>query len=94
MDAFLIIAFYGLVAVLIIRVRRFHLALAVMALNALLLVALVLEATVSERIGGLAALGALITSVVVALAFRFGGWIGAPKDGSRVRFRNVNARPR
>jgi hypothetical protein len=34
-------------------------------------------------------------SLVVGLAFRFGGWIGGPKDeDSAVTLRNVNARPR
>ncbi len=61
---------------LIIRVRRFNLAVGALVLTALLVVALVVQATVSERLGGYAALGLTLAVVMVALAVRFGAWAG------------------
>lgn len=75
-DAALIIGFYVAVAVLVIRVRRFDLAVTALVLTALLAIALVVQATVSERLGGYAALGLTLTVVLVGLAVRFGAWVG------------------
>ncbi|MDP8907828.1 MAG: hypothetical protein M3N47_01640 [Chloroflexota bacterium] len=67
-------------AVLIIRVRRFNLAVGALVLTALLVVALVVQATVSERLGGYAALGLTLAVVMVALAVRFGAWAGGDTE--------------
>ena len=69
MDAVLVIASYVAVGVLVIRV-----------LTAMLLVALVLQATVSDRIGAYAALGLTVTGGHGALAVQFGMWVGADGD--------------
>lgn len=68
------------VAALVIRVRRFNLAVAALVLAALLVVALVVQATVSERLGGYAALGLTLAVVMVALAVRFGAWVGGDDE--------------
>lgn len=60
----------------VIRVRRFNLAVGALVLTALLVVALVVQATVSERLGGYAALGLTLAVVMVALAVRFRAWAG------------------
>ena len=65
---------------LVIRVRRFNLAVGALVLTALLVVALVVQATVSERLGGYAALGLTLAVVMVALAVRFGAWAGGDAE--------------
>jgi hypothetical protein len=86
MEALLILAFYALVALLMIRVRRLNLAIAALVLTVLLVVALVLQATVSNRIGGYAALGLMLATTMVALALRLGAWVGSGgTDGDDAR---------
>ncbi len=68
-------------AVLVIRVRRFNLGVAALVLTALLVVALVVQTTVSERLGGFAALGLTLAVVMVVIAVRFGAWVGDDNDG-------------
>jgi hypothetical protein len=49
-------------------------------LTALLVVALVVQATVSERLGGYAALGLTLAVVMVALAVPLGAWAGSDAE--------------
>ncbi len=79
-EAALVLGFYVAPTVLIIRVRRVNLAVAAMVLTTMLIVALILESTVSEEIGGYAALGLLIAVVMVGLAVQFGAWAGPDDD--------------
>lgn len=67
-------------ALLIIRVRRVNLAVGALVLTALLVVALVVQATVSERLGGYAALGLTVAVVMVALAVPVGAWAGGDAE--------------
>jgi len=62
--------------VLVIRVRRVNLALTALVLSAMLAIALLLQATVSDRLGGYAALGLVMMVVMVGLAVRLGAWVG------------------
>lgn len=82
-DAVLVIAFYVAVAVLVIRVRRFNLAVTAVALTAMLVIALLLQATVSDQLGAYAALGLLLMVVIVGFAVQFGAWVGGDDDGGR-----------
>jgi len=75
-EALLVIGFYVAVAVLVIRVRRVNLALTALVLSAMLAIALLLQATVSDRLGGYAALGLVMMVVMVGLAVRLGAWVG------------------
>lgn len=59
------IAFYAAVAGLLIRMRRANLAVTAVVLGGLLVVALVLEATAREQIGGYAALGIVMVGLGV-----------------------------
>jgi hypothetical protein len=79
MDAALVIGFYVLVALLVIRVRRVTLAVAALALAGCLAVALIAQATVASDIGGYAALGLVVAVVMIGLAVQFGAW--ASDDG-------------
>lgn len=63
-----------------IRVRRANLAVAAIVLTAMLMITLILEATVSEGIGGYAALGLVFAVVMVALAVQVGAWAGPDDD--------------
>lgn len=74
------IGFYAAVAVLLIRVRRANLAATALVLVGLLVVALVLEATAWEQVGGYAALGLVLAFVMVGLAFRLGAWTSSADD--------------
>ncbi len=65
---------------LVIRVRRFNLAVTALVLTALLVVALVVQTTVSERLGGFAALGLTLAVVMVVLAVRLGAWVDGDND--------------
>jgi len=66
--------------VLVIRVRRVNLALTALALSAMLGIALLLQATVSDRLGGYAALGLGVMVVMVGIAFQFGAWVGGEDE--------------
>jgi uncharacterized membrane protein YhaH (DUF805 family) len=79
-DAVLIIGFYVLVGVLIVRVRRAHLAAAALCLAGLLAVALIAQATMSSRLAGYAALGLVVSVVMFALAVEFGASAGDDED--------------
>lgn len=74
------IGFYAAVAVLLIRVRRANLAVTALVLGGLLVVALVMEATAWEQIGGYAALGLVLAFVMVGLAFQLGVWTSTADD--------------
>ena len=74
MDAALVIGFYVGVALLIIRVRRVNLALAALLLTAMLVLALIAQATISSRLGGYAALGLAMAVVMVVLSVQLGAW--------------------
>lgn len=74
------IGFYVAVALLVIRVRRITLALAAILLTAILVLALILEATVSDGVGGYAALGLFAAVVMVVLAVQFGAWVETDDD--------------
>jgi hypothetical protein len=74
MDAALVIGFYVLVALLVIRVRRVTLAVAALVLAGCLAVALIAQATVASAIGGYAALGLVVAVVMIGLAVQFGAW--------------------
>ena len=76
MDAVLVMGFYVAVAVLVIRVRRVNLALAAVVLTGMLVLALILQATVSDRLVGFAALGLGLMVVMFGLAVQFGAWLG------------------
>lgn len=71
-EAVLVIGFYVAVAVLVVRVRRVNLALTALVLSAMLVIALLLQATVSGRLGGYAAVGLVMMVVMVALAVQLG----------------------
>lgn len=67
-----------------LKVRRFNMALAALAVSAMLAVALVLQATVSERIAGWAALLLTTGVVMFGLTVQLGSWLGggdAEADG-------------
>jgi hypothetical protein len=66
--------------VLVIRVRRINLALTALALSAMLVIALLLQATVSDRLGGYAALGLVVMVVMVGIAVQFGAWVGGEDE--------------
>lgn len=65
---------------LVIRVRRINLALTALALSAMLAIALLLQATVSDRLGGYAALGLVVMVVMVGIAVQFGAWVGGEDE--------------
>jgi hypothetical protein len=75
------IGFYVAVAALVIRVRRFNLAVAAIVVTAMLVIALLLQAMVSDQLGGYAALGLVVMVVMVGFAVRFGAWVGGDDDG-------------
>jgi hypothetical protein len=75
-----VIGFYVAVAVLVIRVRRFNLALTAIVLTSMLVIALLLQATVSDRLGAYAALGLGLMVVMVGLAVQFGAWVGGDDE--------------
>ena len=79
-DATLVIGFYVLVALLVIRARRVTLAAAALVLAGCLAVALIAQATVSSDIGGYAALGLVVAVVMVGLAVQFGAWASEDED--------------
>jgi hypothetical protein len=79
-DAVLMIGFYVAVAVLVIRVRRFNLALTTIVLTTMLVIALLIQATVSDQLGAYAALGLVLMVVMVGLAVHFGAWVGGDDD--------------
>jgi hypothetical protein len=70
------------VAVLVIRVRRVNLALAAVVLTGMLVIALILQATVSDRLGAYAALGLVLMVVMFGLAVQFGAWLGHDQGDS------------
>jgi hypothetical protein len=80
MEAALVIGFYVAVAVLVIRVRRIRLAIAALTLSTMLVLALIAQATVSDAIGGYAALGLVVAVVMVRLAVEFGAWVSGDDD--------------
>jgi peptidoglycan/LPS O-acetylase OafA/YrhL len=82
MDAALVIAFYVLVALLLIRVRRVTMAAAALVLTGCLVVALIAQAIVSSHIAGYAALGLVVAVVMVGLAVQFGAWSSYDEDSS------------
>jgi hypothetical protein len=77
-EAALVIGFYVAAALLLIRVRRINLALTALVLSGMLIVALILQATVSDKIGGCAAVGLVIAVVMVGLAVQLG--VGVTDD--------------
>ena len=74
MGAVLVIGFYVVVALLIIRTRRVSLALVALVLTGMLVLALIAQATISSRVGGYAALGLVVAVVMFGLAVQFGVW--------------------
>jgi peptidoglycan/LPS O-acetylase OafA/YrhL len=80
MDAALVIGFYVLVALLVIRVRRVTLAIAALVLASCLAVALIAQATLSSGVGGHAALGLVIAVVMIGLAVQFGAWASEDEE--------------
>lgn len=80
MDGALVVGFYVAVALLIIRVRQVSLALAALVSTAMLVLALIVQATVSSRLGGYAALGLVIAVVMLGLAVQLGAWATADDD--------------
>jgi hypothetical protein len=73
-----VIGFYVAVAVLVIRVRRFNLTLTAIVLTAMLVIALLLQATVSDQLGAYARL--MLMVVMVGLAVQLGAWVGGDDD--------------
>jgi hypothetical protein len=81
MHAALVIAFYVLVAVLLIRVRRVTLAAAALAMTGCLVVARIAQAIVSSSdVAGYTALGLVVAVVMVGLAVEFGSWSSDDED--------------
>ena len=76
MDALLVVGFYVVVALLVIRMRRVSLALVALVLTAMLVLALIAQATISTRVGGYAALGLVVAVVMFGLAVQVGAWAG------------------
>ncbi len=74
------IGFY-IVAILVIRVRRINLAIAALVLSGLLVLALILQATVADKIASYAALGLTVAVVMLGIANHFGAWASGDERG-------------